>query len=78
MTDIIERLEKLVGIHIGDADIDNDLLDAIANIKQLREEIIELKTDCTTFILDLGKAIDEKAELQEEIERLQWIMRHPR
>ena len=46
--DIIERLEKLVGVHIGDADIDDDLLDAIANIKQLREEIIELKTDCTT------------------------------
>jgi len=76
MTDIIERLEKLVGIHIGDADIDNDLLDAIADIKQLREEIIELKTSCTTFIIDLGKAIDEKAELREEIDRLEWIMRH--
>ena len=74
--DIIERLEKLVGIHIGDADIDNDLLDAIADIKLMREEIIELKTSCTTFILALSKAIDEKAELQEEIERLEWVMRH--
>jgi hypothetical protein len=41
--DIIERLEKLVGIHIGDADIDDDLIDAIANIKQLREENTELR-----------------------------------
>ena len=76
MTDSIERLEKLVGVHIGDADIDDDLLDAIADIKLMREEIIELKTSCTAFIIDLGKAIDEKAELREEIERLEWIIRH--
>ena len=74
--DIIERLEKLVGIHIGDADIDNDLLDAIADIKLMREEIIELKTNSAIFILDLSKAIIINADLREEIERLEWVMRH--
>jgi hypothetical protein len=57
--DIIERLEKLVGVHIGDADIDDDLLDAILDIKLMNQEIVELKTNIK--------------QLQEEIERLQML-----
>jgi len=37
--DIIERLQKLVGVYIGDADIDDELLDAKAEIERLREAL---------------------------------------
>jgi hypothetical protein len=35
--DIVERLQKLVGVYIGDADIDDELLDAKAEIERLRD-----------------------------------------
>jgi len=40
--DIIERLQKLVGVYIGDADIDDELLDAKAEIERLREALRDL------------------------------------
>ena len=36
MTDILERLQGLVGVYIGDADIDDDILAAKAEIERLR------------------------------------------
>ena len=39
MDDIVKRLQKLVGVYIGDADIDDELLDAKAEIERLREAL---------------------------------------
>ena len=39
MTDILERLQGLVGVYIGDADIDDYLLDAKDNIERMREAL---------------------------------------
>jgi hypothetical protein len=36
--DIVKRLQKLVGVYIGDADIDDELLDAKYEIERLRKE----------------------------------------
>jgi len=42
--DIIERLQKLVGVYIGDADIDDELLDAKSEIERLREALQQIKS----------------------------------
>ena len=39
MTDLVKRLRDLVGQHIGDADIDDELSDAADRIEKLEEEI---------------------------------------
>ena len=40
MTDILERLQGLVGVYIGDAYIDDYILDAKAEIARLREALL--------------------------------------
>ena len=40
MTDILERLQGLVGVYIGDAYIDDDILDAKNEIARLREALL--------------------------------------
>ena len=40
MTDILERLQSLVGVYIGDAYIDDDILDAKDEIARLREALL--------------------------------------
>jgi len=37
--DIVERLQELIGVYIGDADIDEDLLDAKTEIERLRRDV---------------------------------------
>lgn len=54
MTDITERLKKLVGVYIGDADIDNDLLDAINEFERLQSRIDELENDMTYLRYDIN------------------------
>jgi hypothetical protein len=40
MRDILERLQGLVGVYIGDAYIDDDILDAKDEITRLREALL--------------------------------------
>lgn len=41
--DIVERLRKMVGVYIGDADIDDDLNCAADEIERLREALRQIR-----------------------------------
>jgi FtsZ-binding cell division protein ZapB len=81
MTDITERLRlrndpsQMLMCYPPRPAPDMLCYEAADEIERLQEEIQELKSDSTIFIIERGEAIGENADLREEIERLRAALR---